>query len=169
MLILIFSCWKVRSCFSVPFSLLEGWHLCNSKAYLLLYNGWRSGSWFFEHTEKQTFIQPTGTTLCRHRTWPTAAVSQINSCAEKGVMSQLQLWHVLLTNILHVESQWFCYWDIICGKSKIQRKCSHVGFVDDGKGTMGKPDRDKYLLLLFSSAHFCSGMKQGLKKSRNYE
>lgn len=84
-------------------------------------------------------------------------------------MSQLQLWHVLLTNILHVERQWFCYWDRICGKSKIQRKSSHVDFVHDGKGTMEKPDKDKKLLLPFSSAHFCSGMKQGLEKTRNDE
>lgn len=69
---------------------------------------------------------------------------------------------MLLTNISHVERWWVCYQDIICGKSKIQRKSSHIDFVDDGKGTMGKPDRDKYLLLPFSSAHFCSRMKQGL-------
>lgn len=92
-----------------------------------------------------------------------------NSCAEPGAMSQLQLCQGLVTNILHVESGDFATGISFVEKSKIQKKSSSVGFVADGQGTMGKPERDKYLFLPFSSAYFCNGMKRGLEESRNDE
>lgn len=107
MLMLIFSGWKVGTCFSGPFSLLEGWYLCNCKACLLVCNGWRSGSWIFAHAEKQIVIQ--------HRYYSVqtqdmthSCLSRINSCTEEGVMSQLQVQHVLLTSISWVKKWWFC-------------------------------------------------------------
>lgn len=60
MWISVFSCWKAVSCFSVPFSSLESCHLCNSKACLLLYKGWRYRPGFFEHTKTEPLPQQAG-------------------------------------------------------------------------------------------------------------
>lgn len=117
MLILTFSGWKVGLCFSGPFSLLKGWHLCNCKACSLLCNGWRSGSWIFAHVEKQIFIQH-GYHSVQTQDVTRSCLSRVISCTEEGVMPQLQVQHVLLTNISHVEKWWFCYQDITSGKSK---------------------------------------------------
>lgn len=84
-------------------------------------------------------------------------------------MAHLQLCQGLVTNILHVESKDFATGISFVEKSKTQEKSSSVCFVDDGQGAMGKPKRNKDLFPPFSSAHCCSGTKQGLEESKNDE